>query len=73
MSPFSNHFPSNFQIEGIEFNCCEQFYMYSKALHFNDKQQADNILKATDPVTQKNWDLKSLDSRRMCGIKNLKM
>ena len=53
MSPFSNHFQSNFRIEGIEFNCCEQFYMYSKALHFNDKQQADNILKATDPVIQK--------------------
>ena len=53
MSPFSNHFPSNFRIEGIEFNCCEQFYMYSKALHFNDKQQADKILSAIDPVTQK--------------------
>ena len=53
MSPFSNHFHSNFQIEGIEFNCCKQFYMHSKALHFNDKQQADNIHKATDLVTQK--------------------
>ena len=53
MSPFSNHFLSNFRIEGIEFNCSEQFFMYSKAILFNDQHQAENILKATDPVTQK--------------------
>ena len=53
LSPFSNHYQCKIRIEGIDFNCCEQYLMYSKAIHFNDTQQADNILKAADPVTQK--------------------
>ena len=63
-------FPSNAEaIEAIIYDIAS----YDLYVHFNDKQQADNILKATDPATQKNWDKKSPGSRRKCGIKNHKV
>ena len=49
----SNFHMSTFDIEGLKFNCNEQFYQYSKALHFNDKVTVEKILKEQNPINQK--------------------
>jgi ribA/ribD-fused uncharacterized protein len=53
-SPLSNHYACNFTIDGIRFNCNEQYYMYHKATFGADAESARDILAATDPVTQLN-------------------
>jgi predicted NAD-dependent protein-ADP-ribosyltransferase YbiA (DUF1768 family) len=35
-SPFSQWHPSEFDVDGITFNCCEQFMMYHKASEMNN-------------------------------------
>lgn len=52
-SPFSQWHPSPFVVEGISFNCAEQFMMYKKAKLFCDDETADEILKASKPSVQK--------------------
>ena len=48
-SPLSNHHPSKFKLDGIEFSSQEQYFMYQKALHCNDRANALKILNTTDP------------------------
>lgn len=50
---FSNWYPSNFIVDGIRFNCGEQFMMYEKAMTFNDKEMAEKILATDNPREQK--------------------
>lgn len=50
---FSNFYPCEFTIDGIEFNCSEQYFMYKKALYFDDKIIADSILQQRFPSSQK--------------------
>jgi ribA/ribD-fused uncharacterized protein len=52
-SPFSSFYPSSFTIDGIRFNCAEQFFYFKKAEHFKDREAAVHILAATDPWAQK--------------------
>ncbi len=52
-SPFSQFYPSNFEVDNLKFNCAEQFMMYSKAITFNDNEIAEQILKETKPAKQK--------------------
>ena len=53
-SEFSQWYPSDFTSkEGVTFNCCEQFMMYSKAMLFGDTETAQKILKAETPREQK--------------------
>ncbi len=52
-SPFSQFYPTKFQIDNKEFNCAEQFMMYSKAITFNDYDIADKILEEQRPEKQK--------------------
>ena len=40
-------------LKDIEFNCCEQYMMYHKALLFNDKKRAEAILSSNNPKEQK--------------------
>lgn len=40
-------------IDGITFNCCEQYMMYRKAMVFNDIACAKKILNEKDPREQK--------------------
>lgn len=40
-------------INGITFNCCEQFMMYSKAKMFNDIDALNKIMMEKDPYIQK--------------------
>lgn len=49
----SNWHESHFEINGITFNCAEQYMMYSKAMMFNDTLVAQEVLKTTVPRDQK--------------------
>jgi hypothetical protein len=40
-------------IDGIEYNCCEQYMMHQKALTFGDTETAELIMKAKHPKDQK--------------------
>lgn len=52
-SVFSNWYPCKFVYKNIEFNCSEQALMYEKAMLFNDKDIAEQILNAETPKEQK--------------------
>jgi ribA/ribD-fused uncharacterized protein len=49
----SQWYPSTFKLEGIEFNCAEQFMMWSKATFFKDAETAQAILDSKWPRSQK--------------------
>lgn len=38
--------------DGIQYNCCEQYMMYQKALLFGDMETARKILNEPDPASQ---------------------
>lgn len=63
-SPFSNFHPAKFVLDGMEYSCSEQYMMYQKAKLFNDEEEANNILKATDPFEMKRC------GRRVKGFEN---
>lgn len=46
-------FPIN--VDGVWYNCCEQYMMYSKARHFEDWETAANIMQTKNPREQKQW------------------
>jgi ribA/ribD-fused uncharacterized protein len=52
-SPFSQWHHSTFTVDGITYNCAEQFMMYQKAILFGDKEIAQKILKESLPMKQK--------------------
>ena len=52
-SPFSQWYPAEFIIEGVRFNCAEQYMMYRKALLFGDEEMTSKILNSSSPRTQK--------------------
>lgn len=65
---FSNWCPSNFVVDGIKYNCGEQYMMYQKAITFNDLENAQKILETNSPRIQKaigrvikNFDQKKWD------------
>ncbi len=56
--PFSQWHPSPFVIEGIQYNCAEQYMMAMKALLFNDAERYQMIMSAVDPSDQKRYGRK---------------
>lgn len=50
---FSQWDISPFIIDGVTFNCCEQWMMFSKASVFKDKETAMQILREESPRKQK--------------------
>ncbi|KAL3106671.1 hypothetical protein niasHT_015979 [Heterodera trifolii] len=52
---FSNHFKCQFTVDGLEFCCTEQFYMYYKARVFGDEASAVAILRSQDPKAIKRF------------------
>jgi len=53
-SVFSQWFKCEFQVEGTEFTCAEQYMMYKKALLFSDRKAANAIIEAGyDPMKHK--------------------
>jgi len=51
--PFSNWMPSPFEIDGVWYNCVEQFMMAEKARLFKDEASLKKIMSAVDPREQK--------------------
>ena len=51
--PLSQWQRAHFTIDGVEFNCAEQYMMYRKALLFGDERMAAKILEATKPFDHK--------------------
>jgi len=51
--PFSQWHPSPFQINGVWYNCAEQWMMAEKARMFNDDEILKKIMSAVDPQDQK--------------------
>jgi hypothetical protein len=49
----SQWYPSAFTIDGIAFNCAEQYMMWSKAKFFGDTGSMEKILEAKWPKAQK--------------------
>lgn len=49
----SQWYPAEFVVEGIRFNCAEQFMMWSKAIFMGDSVSAKKILEAKWPKAQK--------------------
>ena len=50
---FSQWCPSKFEIDGVEYNCCEQYMMAKKALVFNDFDACREIMLEKNPALQK--------------------
>jgi len=52
--PFSNWYPSPFtDVNGITYNCSEQYMMYHKAKMFKNAEIANAIMNAVHPADQK--------------------
>jgi ribA/ribD-fused uncharacterized protein len=49
---FSQWHPSVFTVDGVTYNCAEQYMMHQKALLFNDPEAAARILSSKSPRVQ---------------------
>ena len=52
-SPFSQWHPTKFEVDGVTYNCAEQYMMHQKAVLFGDEAMATKILKSGDPKEHK--------------------
>jgi ribA/ribD-fused uncharacterized protein len=50
---FSNWHPSNITLDGKDFSCVEQYFMYMKARTFDDDYAAKRIMATQSPQKQK--------------------
>ena len=48
-SPFSNFHPASFRVDGIDYNCTEQYLFYNKAARYGDLKAANQIMATKDP------------------------
>lgn len=53
--PFSQWHPSTFKIDGVTYNCAEQYMMAEKARLFSDKSTEAKIMSTSDPDSQKRF------------------
>lgn len=52
-SPFSNHFPANFELDGLSFTCVEQYLAVHRAYLAKDKPLARRAMQQGDPAEHK--------------------
>ena len=45
--PLSNWYKQNFEVDGIEYSCMEQYLTHSKAAMFNDHKAKEEVMKET--------------------------
>ena len=57
-------------IDDINYNCCEKFMMYQKAIYFQDYEIAKNILNTNDPKEHKKFGrmVKNFDEEKWNNI-----
>ena len=53
--PFSQWYPAKFEIDGVTYNCAEQYMMAKKALLFNDVHTHKKIMDSDNPSQQKKF------------------
>lgn len=53
--PFSQWRPTTFIVQGMQYNCAEQYMMHQKALLFNDTAMAKLIMETSSPRLQKQY------------------
>lgn len=46
---YSNFYPAEFMLEGTEFKHVEQYYQHSKAIHHNEIETAERIMRLSNP------------------------
>lgn len=51
--PASQWHPSPFKLDGMDFNCAEQYMMFAKAVVFADYESMEKIMATDSPSTQK--------------------
>lgn len=51
--PFSQWYQHDMTIDGVKYNCAEQFMMAMKATHFKDEEALEKIMTTKDPRKQK--------------------
>lgn len=51
--PFSQWHESDFELDGVEYGCAEQYMMAEKARLFEDDETLDMIMESDDPLQQK--------------------
>lgn len=51
--PFSQWYKISFTVDGVTFNCAEQYMMAMKALLFEDREILASIMRSSDPKEQK--------------------
>jgi hypothetical protein len=77
-SPLSNFHPATFNINGVNYSSCEQYYQAHKAITANDQTAHDRIMETEDPAEQKRlgstlkinqdlWDKKAPEIMH-CGL-----
>ena len=49
-TPFSNFYRSSFKVDGINYNCSEQYFQSKKAEMFDDDATHYKIMKSTNPI-----------------------
>ena len=61
---------SKFTIDGIKYNCAEQYMMAQKALFFKDKEQLQKIMNTDNPRDQKYYgrQVKNFDYKEWSKI-----
>lgn len=52
-SPFSQFYKVAFEVDGVKYSCAEQYMMHQKAVLFEDKAIAGEILLAEKPMAMK--------------------
>ena len=53
--PFSQWHPCQFIVDGVKYNCAEQYMMAEKARYFEDEAMLDAIMRAKKPGDQKRF------------------
>ena len=69
----SNWYPSRFEIDGIGYNCAEQYLMHMKATTFGDDEHARAIMETENPseMQKLGWAVVGFDSDVWAGIRQL--
>jgi ribA/ribD-fused uncharacterized protein len=68
--PYSNWHPSPFQIDGVWYNCGEQWMMKQKADFFGDENIGIKIMASPDPKEQKGYgrQVKNFDKAKWDAV-----